>query len=98
MRELGTRWLGDLRFDGKEGFREVGQYGNRHAVFDQGAEWGEVHHDQYNATSFPTGTINHLAKWSKEQTGASEGFFRLLGWAGLFYGTYKLGKYLDENY
>lgn len=97
MREFGTRWLGDLRFDGKEGFREVEPYGNRHAVFEQGAEWGEVHYDQYNATTFPHGTVNHLAKWGNEQTGVSEGFLRLLGWGALFYGAYKLGKYIDDN-
>ncbi|MEO9306699.1 MAG: hypothetical protein ABI342_00125 [Nitrososphaera sp.] len=98
MREYGTKWLGDLRFDGKEGFREVEKYGNRHAVFEQGAEWGEVHYDQYNATTFPPGTVNHLAKWGHEQTGINERLLRWVGWGALFYGAYRLGKYLDDNY
>jgi len=98
MQEFGTRWLGDFRFDGKEGFREIEPYGNRHAVFDYGADWGYVHNDQYNATSFPTGTVYHLAKWGNEKTGISEGLLRITGWGALLYGAYKLGKYIDENY
>ena len=98
MRDFGTRWLSDLRFDGKEGFREVESYGNRHAVFDYGAEWGYVHDDQYNATSFPKGTVNHLARWGNEKTGIDEGFLRLVGWAALLYAAYKAGKYLNENF
>ena len=97
MREFGTRWLGDLRFDGKEGFREVEPYGNRHVVFDYGAELGYVHDDQYNATSFPKGTVNHIAKWANEKTGINENLARLLGWGALLYAGYKTIKYLDEN-
>jgi len=32
------------------------------------ADYGLVHPDQYNATSFPTGTVNHVAKWTNENT------------------------------
>lgn len=98
MRDYGTRWLGDLRLDGREGFREVESYGNRHVVFDHGAEWGYVHDDQYNATSFPAGTVNHLAKWGNEKTGIGEGLLRLVEWGALLYGAYKVGKYVDENF
>ncbi|MGH9877630.1 MAG: hypothetical protein ACRD5H_08325, partial [Nitrososphaerales archaeon] len=50
----------------------LSQYGNRHAVFEQGANWGIIHHDQYNPTHFPVGTLYHLAKYANEKTGIPE--------------------------
>lgn len=36
------RWIytSYLRSDGKEEFREKKEFGNRHAVFEKGSEWG----------------------------------------------------------
>jgi len=39
--------------------------------------------DQHNATSFPKGTINHLAKWGNEKTGINESALRVVGWGAL---------------
>jgi hypothetical protein len=76
--------------DGKQHYRELKQYGNRHAIFEPGAEWGIVHIDQHNATDFPTGTLNHLAKFANEKTGIPESAAKigivLLG----LYGAYRL--------
>jgi hypothetical protein len=65
-----NQWINTSGFppDGKEHYRELKQYGNRHAIFELGAEWGSVHLDQYNATDFPSGTLNHLAKFANEKT------------------------------
>lgn len=40
---------------------DVEKFGNGHAVFIN-SEWLEIHWDEYNVTSFPLGTVNHLAK------------------------------------
>ena len=72
-----------------DGYRETEQYGNRHAKFID-SQWLEVHWDQYNATSFPDGTINHLAHWGNEQTGIDEGILRLAGWGALLYAGIKI--------
>lgn len=71
-------------------YRELEKFGNRHAVFSDGSEWGAVHYDEFNATSFPIGTINHLAKWENEQTGLPEEVLRLVGWVGLLYAGKKV--------
>ena len=65
-------WIYYENLEGKEVFRELEKYGNRHAVFEKNADFGIVHPDQYNATSFPTGTVNHVAKWTNENTGINE--------------------------
>ena len=69
-----SRWVETtiLRNDGLEEFREKPQYGNRHAVFEQGSDWGEIHYDKHNALDFPIGTTNHLAKYIEEKTGIAE--------------------------
>ena len=58
------------------------KYGNRHAKFIND-KWLEVHLDEYNATSFPVGTVNHLAKWGNEETGIDENVLRVVGWGAL---------------
>jgi len=65
-----------------DGYREIEKFGNRHATFID-SEWLDVHWDQYNATSFPTGTVNHLAKWGNEKTGINEDVLRVAGWGAL---------------
>ena len=87
------KWVMTRNWFGKTEYRELENFGDRHAVFENGSEWGTVHYDQYNATSFPTGTINHLAKWENEETGLDERLLRLAGWAGLLY----LGKKVYDN-
>ena len=92
IRELWTRWISDIRLDGKEAYRELKKYGNGHVVFEKGAEYGEIHYDKHNATNIPVGTINHLAYHVHKKTGVSEGALRLLGWAGLAYLLYRALK------
>lgn len=67
-----------LRTDGKEEFREKKQFGNRHAVFDKGSQWGEVHYDKYNAIDVPSGTVNHFAKYTEEKIGIPQELVVLL--------------------
>lgn len=64
------------------GYREIEKFGNRHAKFVD-SEWLDVHWDEYNATSFPTGTVNHLAKWGNEEMGINEDILRVVGWGAL---------------
>jgi len=80
-----NRWIKTKDWFDKIEYRELEKFGNRHAVFEDGSEWGEVHYDEYNATSFPIGTVNHLAKWGNEETGLPENGLRLVGWLGLIY-------------
>jgi|APSaa5957512535_1039671.scaffolds.fasta_scaffold476233_1 hypothetical protein len=87
------KWVLTRNWFGKTEYRELEKFGDRHAVFENGSEWGTIHYDQYNATSFPVGTVNHLAKWGNEETGLDEGLLRLAGWAGLLY----LGKKVYDN-
>jgi hypothetical protein len=74
------RWINStgLPPDGRQHFRERAQYGNRHAVFEPGADWGIVHLDEHNATDFPVGTLNHAAKYANEKTGVSEPLAKVL--------------------
>jgi hypothetical protein len=64
------RWVNSagLPPDGREHFRELKQYGNRHVVFERNTEWGQIHIDEHNATDFPVGTVNNLAKYTNEKT------------------------------
>jgi len=78
------RWIQTL-----DGYREIKKYGNRHAKFIDN-EWLDVHWDEYNATSFPKGTIDHLAHWTNEKTGVNENLLRLVGWGVLAYAGIKL--------
>lgn len=87
------RWVVTRNWFGKTEYRELEKFGDRHALFENGSEWGIVHYDQYNATSFPEGTVNHLAKWGNEETGIDEGLLRVVGWVGLLYA----GKKISDN-
>jgi len=89
------RWISYTNFEGKKVFRELAPYGNRHAVFDMGAEIGYVHLDQYNAITQP---ISHLVKWGNEKKEINEELLRLFVYGLALYGIYKLGKYFDDNF
>ena len=86
------RWIRYVNGDNKEVFREKKEFGNRHAIFDLGAETGIVHVDLYNALDFPIGTVNHIAKWTNEKFGINENVARVCLYALGIYGAYKLGK------
>jgi len=85
-----------LRSDGKREFREKPEFGNSHVVFFPNSEWGEEHIDQYNALDFPSGTVDHLAKYTEEKTGVPQtiaGAIIVLG--GLILGA-KLLQFMEE--
>ncbi len=86
-----------FRTDGKEEFRELEQYGNRHAIFEKDSQIGYVHIDKFNATDFSSGTINHASNYVEEETGIPKGLVTLGGIAlGLFAG-YKAVKWAEKN-
>jgi len=87
IKEHPERWV----YTG-DGYRELTKYGNRHAKFTNDPNWLEYHEDLYNATSFPKGTINHLAHWVHEKTGINETVLRGAGWLGLIYFGYRALK------
>ena len=92
------RWTNTsfARFDGKIEFRELPKFGNSHVVFDKNSEWGEEHLDQYNALDFPSGTVDHLAKYTEEKTGIPETIAAgAIVVGGLIIGS-KLLQYLEE--
>jgi len=92
-------WIDTSLFaaDGREHFREKKQFGNRHAVFDKGSDRGTVHYDQYNATDFPTGTVNHLANFMSQRTGANEDLGRIAIWLAGGYLAYRAIRCLAES-
>ena len=95
---MSNRWAETsfLRFDGKREFREKPEFGNSHVVFSPSSEWGEEHIDKYNALDFPTGTVDHLAKYTEEKTNIPEtiaGGLIVVG--GLILGA-KLLQYLED--
>jgi len=69
------RWVNTsgVRSDGKEEYREIKEYGNRHVIFKNGALYGTTHHDKHNATDFPVGTVQHISKYTEEKTGIPAG-------------------------
>lgn len=85
------------RFDSKLEFREKPKFGNRHAVFNNGSEWGEVHFDEYNALDFPKGTVDHLAKYTEEKTSIPKELAKVVLVAGGIYAGYKILKFLGEE-
>jgi len=85
------------RFDGRQEFREKPQYGNRHAIFNPGSDWGEVEVDEYNAADFPNGTLNHLSKYTEEKTAIPQEIAKVGIVLGAGYVLYKLIKYFGEN-
>jgi hypothetical protein len=80
------------RLDGKTEYREKIEFGNRHAVFEIDSSWGEFHVDQYNATDFPYGSINHASKWVEEKTGIPKDIVTVLGIIAAVYVGYKTLK------
>lgn len=55
---------------------------------------GEIHWDEHNATDFPVGTVNHVAKYTEEKTGIPQGLVAIEITAAELYAGYKLLKYL----
>jgi hypothetical protein len=94
-----SRWQNTSIFrpDGKEEYRELAQYGNRHAVFVPSEEWGEVHEDRHNATDFPRGTLDHLALYANERIGVPEEIAKVTLVAVAVYAGYKILKFIGDN-
>ena len=97
------RWIDTtyLRSDGRIEYRERREFGNRHAVFEQGGEAGAVHHDRYNATDFPSGTVRHLSNYIEEKTGIPQDLTNILI-AGAFvlgaaYAGHRIAKWAGED-
>ena len=94
-----TRWLNTsiLRPDGLEEYRERPRYGNRHAIFEQGQDLGDMHYDKHNALDFPHGTLNHISHYVEEKTGVPEKIVK----GGLIVGTIAsavaLSRYLGDK-
>ena len=86
-----------LRSDDKIEYREKKKYGDRHAVFDNGAYWGEVHYDQYNATDVPVGTVNHFSNYVEEKTGLPQGLVTLATVGLGLYAGYKALTWAENN-
>ena len=74
VRSHPAQWIDTsyLRSDGKIEYRERKEFGNRHAVFERGQTYGAIHHDRYNATDFPAGTVRHASRFIEEKTGIPE--------------------------
>ena len=90
-----------LRNDGKIEYREQKEFGNRHVVFENGAFYGNVHVDKYNATDIPFGTINHATNYVEEKTGIPKDVVTIVGAiAGTALGLYaghKALKWINKN-
>ena len=90
-----------LRSDGKEEYRERKQFGNRHAIFEPNALWGDIHYDQYNATDFPKETTQHFSNYVEEKTGIPQNVVTgaIVGIvAGLsLYAGYKTAKWIGQK-
>ena len=83
------RWIETsiVRIDGRIEFRERPKSGNRHTVFLNNSEWGEIHMDEYNALDFPNGTINHISKYNEEKTSIPHNIAKL----GIIFGAILAG-------
>ena len=94
------RWIDTsfARADGKIEYREKKAFGNRHAVFENGARIGGVHIDSYNATDVPEGTIKHISNYAEEKTGIPQWLFNLLIVGGVLYGGYRIAKWGSSRY
>ena len=93
------RWIETsmVRLDGREEFRQRPKYGNLHAIFEIGSEWGEIHTDEHNALDFPNGTVDHLAKYTEEKTSIPQNLARVgIVIGGIIAGAALL-KYLGEK-
>ena len=87
-----NRWIDTsyLRTDDKEEFRERKEFGSRHVVFDKNSSLGMIHYDEFNATDFPVGTINHFSNYVEEKTGIPKILTTVLTMGIVFYAGYKL--------
>lgn len=83
-----------LRSDGKEEFRELPEFGNRHAVFERNSDIGYIHIDEHNALDIPFGTIKHATKYVEEKTGIPQ-WLTTLAIVGIgIFALVKVGKSL----
>lgn len=100
VRSNPKQWINTsgLRLDGKTEYRERKEYGNRHAVFDNGAYWGEVHYDKHNATDIPVGTTKHFSNYVEEKTGIPQGLVTLATIGISLYAGYKVVKWTQKNF
>ena len=94
------RWMNTsgVRSDSKEEYRERKEFGNRHAIFEKGSLFGEVHHDKYNATDFPVGTVQHVSNYTEEKTGIPAGLVTLGIVAVSAFLGYKAIKYVAKRF
>ena len=99
VKEHPERWMNtsDVRSDGKEEYRERKEFGNRHVIFENGALYGIVHHDKYNAIDFPVGTVQHVSNYTEEKTGIPAGLVTLGIVLGSAYLGYKAIKYVSKR-
>lgn len=86
-----------LRSDDKTEYREKKEYGDRHAIFDNGAYWGDFHYDQHNATDVPVGTVKHFSNYVEEKTGLPQGLVTIATVALGLYTGYKAVKWAQNN-
>jgi len=97
------RWMNTsgIRSDNKEEYRERKEFGNRHVIFENGTLYGTIHHDKYNATNFPVGTVQHISKYTEEKTGIPQDWVTgaIVGVvAGLsLYAGYKTAKWVSKK-
>ena len=90
-----NQWIetSPIRGDGKREFRERPKFGNRHVIFSINSEWGEVHEDEFNALDFPYGTLDHLSKYTEEQTSIPHNLAK----AGIILGSILIGAKLIQK-
>jgi len=93
-RWINTSWS---RTDGKMEYRERKEFGNRHVIFEKWALFGVVHHDKYNATNFPVGTVQHISNYTEEKTGIPAGLVTLGIIAVSAFLGYKAIKYISKK-
>ena len=99
VRSYPEQWVDTsyLRTDGKTDYRERKEFGNRHVVFENGAYYGTVHVDKYNATDVPFGTINHAAYYVEEKTGIPKDAILVASIVLGLVTTYKTLKWAARN-
>ncbi len=93
------RWMNmsGARSDNKEEYRERKEFGNRHVIFENGSLYGISHHDKYNATDFPVGTVQHVSNYAEEKTGIPAGLVTLGIIVGSAYLGYEAIKYISKR-
>jgi len=91
---ISEQWIetSPVRGDGKREFRERPKFGKRHVIFPINSEWGDAHEDEFNALDFPYGTLDHLSKYTEEQTSIPHNIAKL----GIVFGAIIVGaKFLQ---